>query len=86
MHPFRSRLAVVAASALLVSGCASLGADDSAPATSSATSTPSQSASGSPSEASEPTATETPEDPDTPSSWGPTLGEIEDAIHTIENL
>ncbi len=75
---------MVAASALLVSGCASLGqGPDDAPATSSATSSPSSSASTSPSDTpsdtSEPSATETPEDPDTPSSWGPTVGEIEDA-------
>lgn len=57
---------------MLVSGCASLssGPDDTAPATSSS------SPSATPST---PEATETPEDPDTPTSWGPTLGELEDA-------
>jgi len=71
----RPRLAVVAAGALLVSGCASLGSapDDNAPATSSSSTSSSSPTSG------EPTATEAPEDPDTPSSWGPTLGEIEAA-------
>ncbi|RYC10867.1 glycoside hydrolase family 3 N-terminal domain-containing protein [Nocardioides zhouii] len=71
----RSRLTLVAAGVLLVSGCASLGADggDTAPATSSA----SPSASGSPS----PTASASaePEDPDTPTSWGPTVGELAEA-------
>ena len=71
MLPIRPRLAVIAASVLLVCGCASTGSppDDASPATSS---------SSSPSPSS-PTATETPDDPDTPSSWGPTLGEIEEA-------
>ena len=76
MHLNRSRLAVIAASALLVSGCASLApaSEDASPSA-----TPSPSEPTSPSQTSEPTETEAPEDPDTPSSWGPTLGEIEDA-------
>lgn len=80
MHPNRSRLAVIAASALLVSGCAALGpdSDNAAPAASSSSS-PSSTSSASPSQNPDPAVTETPEDPDTPSSWGPTLGEIEEA-------
>lgn len=84
MLPIRPRLAVIAAGVLLVSGCASLGSDpdDTAPGTSS-------NASSSPSETSgDPAATETPsepeEDPETPSSWGPTLGEIEEAAELVE--
>ena len=84
MLPIRSRLAVIAAGVLLVSGCASLGSDpdDTAPGTSS-------NASSSPSETSgDPAATETPsepeEDPETLSSWGPTLGEIEEAAELVE--
>lgn len=75
MLSIRPRLAVIAAGALLVSGCASPGSapDDTDPAAS-----PSSASSSAPT-GGEPTATETPEDPDTPSSWGPTLGEIEAA-------
>lgn len=78
MLPIRPRLAVIAAGVLLVSGCATLGSDtdDAAPATS--TTSSSTAPSESPTSA-VPSATETPEDPDTPSSWGPTLGEIEQA-------
>lgn len=71
MLSIRPRLAVVAAGLLLVSGCASLGAgpEEASPATSSA----------SPRE-SEPTASESAQpDPDTPTSWGPTIGELDDA-------
>ncbi len=61
-----------------MSGCAAMGpdSDDAAPATSSSSSSTS---SPSPSQTPDPTVSETPEDPDTPSSWGPTLGEIEEA-------
>lgn len=81
MHPNRSRLAAIAAGALLVSGCAGMGSDpaDTAPATSSSPSSPPASSPSSPSQTPKPTETESPEDPDTPSSWGPTLGEIDDA-------
>lgn len=75
MLSFRPRLAVVAAGILLVSGCTGLGSEPvgGPPATSSAASSASPS----------PTATETPVDPDTPSSWGPTLGEIEAARELV---
>jgi beta-N-acetylhexosaminidase len=72
----RSRCALVAAGVLLISGCASLGTDDgdATPVTSSA----------SPSDPSESrTATETAEDPDTPTSWGPTVGELEEAHELV---
>ena len=74
MLPTRPRLAVIAAGILVVSGCASLGQgpDDAAPATSSASA-------GRPASPSASVEAEAPEDPDTPSSWGPTLGEIEEA-------
>ncbi|GAA5130482.1 hypothetical protein GCM10023339_60970 [Alloalcanivorax gelatiniphagus] len=82
MLPIRPRLAVVAAGLLLVSGCASLGAasDDAAPTGSSAS--PSTDA-GDGSEGAEPTetpsATDEAADPDTPTSWGPTVGELDEA-------
>ncbi|NPD06372.1 glycosyl hyrolase family 3 [Nocardioides sp. zg-1308] len=78
MLPLRPRLAVIAAAALLASGCASLdaGPDDAAPATSS-----SRSEDRGPT--STPTATETPVDPDTPTSWGPTVGEVEEARELV---
>lgn len=59
-----------------MSGCASLATDggDAAPATSSA----------SPADRSgSPAATETAEDPDTPTSWGPTVGEIDEARELV---
>ena len=71
MLPIRPRLAVTAACVLLVCGCGSTGSDPGDATSSSSSSTPPS--------ASSTTATETPDDPDTPSSWGPTLGEIEDA-------
>lgn len=70
---------MVAAGALLVSGCAGLAQtsdDRSAPARPSPTSSSS-------------TATPTPEpspaeiDPDTPTSWGPTIGELDDARELV---
>lgn len=85
MLPIRSRLAVIVAGVLLLSGCASLGPEGDDSTTSSSTSSE---ATSSPSGASgDPTASETPseigEDPDTPSSWGPTLGEIEEAAELV---
>lgn len=85
MLPIRSRLAVIVAGVLLLSGCASLGPEGDDSTTSSTTSSE---ATSSPSGASgDPTASETPseigEDPDTPSSWGPTLGEIEEAAELV---
>ncbi len=84
MSSIRPRLAVIAAGALLVSGCAGLGsapADDASPATSSASPSASPSESSAPAES--PTASETPEDPDTPTSWGPTIGELEEAQELV---
>ncbi|MBL0748172.1 glycoside hydrolase family 3 protein [Nocardioides baculatus] len=83
MPPLRPRLAVIAAGVLLVSGCAGLGTDpsgDASPARSSAS--PSESPESS-APAESPTATETPEDPDTPTSWGPTVGELEQAQEIV---
>jgi beta-N-acetylhexosaminidase len=78
--PIRPRLAVIATGVLLVSGCAGLGStpDGAAPATS----TPSSSAStgsGDPA----PLEAEETEDPDTPTSWGPTVGEVEEARELV---
>jgi beta-N-acetylhexosaminidase len=71
------RLAVVAAGALLVSGCAGLGSSpETTPA--GATTEPSTSV-----RSSSPSATETPVDPDTPTSWGPTVGELEAAQEMV---
>ncbi len=70
MLPIRPRLAVIAAAVLVVSACASTGSTSDDGSTATPTTSPTRSS---------PTATETPEDPDTPSSWGPTLGEIEEA-------
>ncbi|RYB92141.1 glycosyl hyrolase family 3 [Nocardioides oleivorans] len=67
------RLAVAAAAVLLAGGCASLG---SSPGTTPAGSSDSASP-GAPSSTA--SATETPVDPDTPTSWGPTVGELEQA-------
>jgi beta-N-acetylhexosaminidase len=78
--PIRPRLAVIATGVLLVSGCAGLGStpDDASPATS----TPSSSASTT--EPGEPAAeAEEVEDPDTPTSWGPTVGEVEEAAELV---
>ncbi len=72
MLPIRPRLAVIAAGVLLVTGCATPGSGP-------ADTAPGASASSTTSTSGEPTATESPEDPDTPSSWGPSLGEIEEA-------
>jgi beta-N-acetylhexosaminidase len=65
---------VIAAGILLASGCATSGAGPADPADApSSSSTPSQSEEASPA----------PEDPDTPSSWGPTLGEIQQARELV---
>ena len=86
MLPIRPRLAVIAAGVLLVSGCAGLGAGpetgDASPATSSSPSSSSPSESGAPSS---PGASEEaePEDPDTATSWGPTIGEVEEAQELV---
>ncbi|GAA1930499.1 glycoside hydrolase family 3 protein [Nocardioides hwasunensis] len=82
MLPIRPRMAVVAAGILLVSGCASLGAGsgeapDAGPATTASTSPAPPEPSASSAEAQEE------DDPSTPSSWGPTLGEIEEAQQLV---
>lgn len=79
MLPIRPRLAVIATGVLLVSGCAGLGStpDGAAPATSTPSSSTAESgepASPGPEEA---------EDPDTPTSWGPTVGELEEAAELV---
>lgn len=68
---------MIATGVLLVSGCAGLGStpDDAAPATSTPTSSASTTEPGDPAS---PEA-EVSEDPDTPTSWGPTVGEVEEA-------
>ncbi len=82
MLSLRPRLAVIAAGAVLLSGCAGLGSDAGSGDASSASSTPSGSTSEtSPSESATPT--EAPEDPDTPTSWGPTVGEVEAAQELV---
>lgn len=57
-----------------MSGCASPGPGPGTTAPETSSSTPSPSS---------PTATESPEDPDTPSSWGPTIGEIDAARELV---
>lgn len=84
MLSIRPRLAVIATGLLLVSGCASLGADGGqAPTSSSSSSASTSSTSSSPS--SEPSATPT-VDPDTPTSWGPTVGEVEQAQELVSTF
>ena len=63
-----------------MNGCASLGAgpDDAAPPATS--DSPSAVGSGSP----EPSVTDDAEDPDTPTSWGPTLGELDEARALVD--
>lgn len=78
MLSLRPRLAVIATGLLLVSGCASLGADPAEPP---ATSSASSSGSSTPSEPA-PSASPT-VDPDTPTSWGPTVGELEQAQEMV---
>jgi beta-N-acetylhexosaminidase len=77
----RPRLGVIATGVLLVSGCAGLGStpDDAAPGTSTPSTSASTTASGEPAT---PEAEET-EDPDTPTSWGPTVGEVEEARELV---
>ncbi len=79
MLPIRPRLALLAAGVLLVGGCAGTGSDQdgTAPASSSV----SADRDGTPGSG-EGTATEE-ADPDTPSSWGPTLGEIDRARELV---
>ena len=75
--PSLSLAAAAVAGALLLSGCSSLGlgADEASPTPAVATSSPSDAEGGS----SDAEAAETPVDPDTATSWGPTVGEIEEA-------
>lgn len=72
---------MIATGVLLVSGCAGLGStpDDAAPGTSTPSTSASTTASGEPAT---PEAEET-EDPDTPTSWGPTVGEVEEARELV---
>jgi beta-N-acetylhexosaminidase len=76
--PIRPRLAAIATGVLLVSGCAGLSptSDDAAPATS----PPSSSA---PTDAASPEAEADTEDPDAPTSWGPTVGELDAARELV---
>ena len=78
VHLLRSRLAVIATSALLVSGCATAATDPDVTAPDPSSPASSSSGPSSPPDGSESTA-ETAVDPDTPSSWGPTVGEIAEA-------
>ncbi|CAM3930164.1 glycoside hydrolase family 3 protein [Nocardioides zeicaulis] len=81
MLSIRPRLAAIATGLLLVSGCASLGADGGERAsTSSSTSSPSASATSSPEPSASPAV-----DPDTPTSWGPTVGELEQAQELVSS-
>ena len=73
--PIHPRLALVAAAALLVSGCAG-------PTSTPGQAAPDPSSSSRPTSAS-PSATEQAEDPDTPTSWGPTVGELEAARELV---
>ncbi len=61
-----------------MSGCASLGAGPEDEPTGSPAGA-SADASSSPAPSGTPSATDEPDDPDTPTSWGPTLGELEEA-------
>ena len=75
--PSSSLAAAAFSGVLLLSGCAALGAgaDEPSPSPSVATSSPSATDEGSPAaEVSEASV-----DPDTPTSWGPTVGEVEEA-------
>lgn len=71
---------MIAAGVLLVSGCAGLGStpEDAAPATS----TPSSSSAADSGESASAESEEI-EDPDTPTSWGPTVGELEEAAELV---
>jgi beta-N-acetylhexosaminidase len=57
----------------MVTACAADSGDGSGPARSSSPTVSSD----------EPTATESPEDPNTPTSWGPTIGEVEQAQQLV---
>ena len=74
--PSMTLAAAAVSGALLLSGCSALGigADDQSPTRAAATSSPSVE-----DETSVPEQSETPVDPDTPTSWGPTVGEVEEA-------
>ena len=63
---------------LLVSGCSALGVDEDQPNPSVASTS---STSAEPSPSAEPS--ETPVDPDTPTSWGPTVGEVDEARELV---
>lgn len=69
-----SLAAAAVSGVLILSGCSALGAGegDGSPTTSAAS--PSPTGDGTPAE-----AAEEPVDPDTPTSWGPTLGEVDEA-------
>ncbi|CUR58930.1 Glycosyl hyrolase, family 3 [metagenome] len=73
MRALRPRLAVLAAGVLMVTACAAGSGDGSGPADSSSPTVSTD----------EPTATESPEDPNTPTSWGPTIGEVEQARQLV---
>ena len=74
MRSIRPRLAAIAAVVVLVSGCAATGSGDASSA-------------GGRDDGAEPasgaTATQAPDDPDTPTSWGPTVGEVEEAQEIV---
>ncbi|KRE96123.1 glycosyl hyrolase family 3 [Nocardioides sp. Soil774] len=70
----RPRLASIAAAALLVSGCGLTSTSEQAG--------PEPSSSSRPTSAS-PSVTEQAQDPDTPTSWGPTLGELDAARELV---
>jgi len=74
--PSLTLAAAAVSGVLLASGCSTLGigADDAAAPTSGATSSPSVEGESPSAESSD-----TPVDPDTPTSWGPTVGEVEEA-------
>ena len=80
MLPIRPRLAAIATGVLLVSGCAGLSptSDDAAPATS-APSSSAPTGAASPEAEAEAEA----EDPDAPTSWGPTVGELDAARELV---
>jgi beta-N-acetylhexosaminidase len=74
VRSIRLRPAAIAAVVLLVSGCAATGSGDASSA-------------GGRDDGAEPTsgatATQAPDDPDTPTSWGPTVGEVEEAQEIV---
>ncbi|UFN44876.1 glycoside hydrolase family 3 N-terminal domain-containing protein [Nocardioides okcheonensis] len=78
MLSLRPRLAVTATGLLLLSGCATLGAAPSDPASEAPTRTDASSSRS----AGEPTTSPS-ADPDAPTSWGPTAGELEQAQEMV---